>query len=157
MISNFVTFAEAGAYTFSARYSKTDRGTALGDHSCQVTLTGLNGEGTVNVGKLWPKTSETVQGELPFTITTPGRYVLVLENKDLPAVTGSGNSGRGTIVDDIRIQYGGSVAYTPGELARRTEAWTLGKSALAVHVVLKDPGPRRKGQRPGLRPRPGGS
>lgn len=143
MISNFVTFAEAGAYTFSARYSKTDWGTALGDHSCQVTLTGLNGEGTVNVGKLWPKTSETVQGELPFTITTPGRYVLVLENKDLPAVTGSGNSGRGTIVDDIRIQYGGSVAYTPGELARRTEAWTLGKSALAVHVVLKDPGTYR--------------
>ena len=111
-MSNTVSFAAAGDYTLSLRYSKASYGVAVGDHSCTVTLT--DGDGVeFEIGKFWPKTASTVVYENGFVVPRAGTYTLTFKNTDLPAATGSGENVRGTILDDIAIRVGVAEPPTP--------------------------------------------
>lgn len=139
-ISNEIVIPETGKYTFSVRYSKTDWGVGTGDHSCSVTLRDTTSGTTVDLGKFWPKTAETATYSKAFTAEA-GTYVLTFQNTDLPAETGDGEDGRGTIVDEVSIRHGDDVGFTPVELQRRFEAGSVVRDGqVSVSVNLETAG-----------------
>lgn len=139
-ISNTVVIPDSGDYTFSVRYSKTDWGAANGDHSCTVTLSNTLDHVVIDLGKFWPKTSDTMRYTKVFTATA-GTYVLTFQNTDLPAGTGSGSNGRGTVFDDVTIRYGTDFGRTPTELQRLFVPEMIARDGqLSVKVDLETSG-----------------
>lgn len=139
-ISNEIVIPETGDYTFSVRYSKTDWGVGAGDHSCSVSLRNTTTGESIDLGKFWPKTADTAFYSKSFCAVA-GTYVLALQNTDLPEGTGEGINGRGTVVDDVTIAFGGETVWTPVEFQRRFAAVPITRAEeIAVKVNLETAG-----------------
>lgn len=144
-ISNTVTFAKAGTYTFSVDYARTDWGANVAVHSCEIWLEDpTTGEKVVDLGKVEPRLKSMTTYDKTFELEAPGAYTIAFRNVDLPSGTGGGTSGYGTIVDEVRFRYGGAVTPSPYDYRWDFTAQTMDREGeMSLPVRIDEAGPYR--------------